>query len=292
MVLLSSYISVSFSQDSITIINGLAVYKTAKGEPVLLMPYPHASTYHSMIENPLVEILNDLGFSVLTFDPPGIFQSNRQAKVDLDEMLSCTNEILDYFKIKDSIIVVGHSQSGFCSIAFTIEFPRRIKKLILIGSVSGWPVVKKTSIHKQYSWTTKERWQMMYWGTKKMLNLSNLYIHRKLDQMVHDKSFINKTYVEKIPVDKKDKRKPEPVRAKWMVNMRKDNYDYSTKLDNIKVPTLICVGEYDPQTPVQANMELKKEIKKSSIKIFKQSGHSPFIEEKGEFILTLKEWLK
>ena len=140
--------------------DGLAIYRIGKGHPVLLMPYPHASAYHSMSKSLLVPILNNYGFSVLTFDPPGIYNSTREADVTLDEMLQCTNELLDYFNIKDSIMVIGHSQSGFCSIAYSVEFPNRVKSIVLIGSVSGWPMVLKTSIHKQFGWFTQECWKM------------------------------------------------------------------------------------------------------------------------------------
>lgn len=272
-------------------INGLAVYEKGKGDPVLLMPYPHASAYYSMSESPLVEILNELGYSVLTFDPPGIFMSTRQARVDLNEMLSCANEVLDYFGITDSILVIGHSQSGFCSLAYTLENPGKVKNLILIGSVSGWPMVKKSSIHKHFSWFTKERWQMMYWGTRKMVGKSNLYIHKRLDQMVKEKSFVDTSYIQNISIDKSEKHKPDPIRAAWMVNLRKHNYDYSDRLNEITVPTLICVGKYDPQTPVQASLELKDGITNSRIEIFDNSGHSPFIEESEKFKLILKEWV-
>lgn len=163
--------------------DGLAIYRIGKGQPVLLMPYPHASAYHSMSKSLLVPILNNFGFSVLTFDPPGIYNSTREADVTLDEMLKCTNELLDYYSIKDSIMVIGHSQSGFCSIAYSIEYPERVKSLILIGAVSGWPMIKKSSIHKQFSWFSCERWKMMYWGTRKMINMSNFLIHKKLDQL-------------------------------------------------------------------------------------------------------------
>lgn len=282
----------SLAQDTLVIKDGLALYRIGKGQPVILMPYPHASAYHSMSKSLLVPILNNSGFSVLTFDPPGIYNSARKADVSLDEMLQCTNELLDYFNIKDSIIVIGHSQSGFCSIAYSIEFSNRVKGIVLIGSVSGWPMVQKTSIHKQFGWFTKERWKMMYWGTRKMLNLSNLLIHKKLDQLVEDYSYYDKSFVYKIPVEKSDKKKPDPLRAKWMVNLRKYNYDYGMRLKEIAIPVLICVGKNDPQTPIEANMELKNGIKKSTIEIFDYSGHSPFIEEKDKFIRILNEWIK
>ncbi len=271
--------------------NGLALYKIGEGEPVLLMPYPHASAYHPMSESLLVKIFNDLNFSVLTFHPPGIYHSTRKADVTLKEMLQCSNELFDYFNIKDSIMVIGHSQSGFCSIAYAIEYPERVKKLVLIGAVSGWPMVSKTSIHKQFGWFTSEKWKMMYWGTRKMLNMSNLLIHKKLDQLVENNSYYDKSVIYNISVNKSDRKKPDPIRATWMVNLRKYNYDYSKRLKEIEIPVLICVGKYDPQTPLESNMELKNQISTSSIQLFDYSGHSPFIEEKTKFIKVLKTWL-
>jgi hypothetical protein len=38
-------------------------------------------------------------------------------------------------------------------------------------------------------------------------------------------------------------------------------------------------------------MELKKGIKKSSIRIFEKSGHSPFIEGQAVFSRTVMEWV-
>lgn len=280
------------AQDTMDIKDGLAIYRIGKGQPVLLMPYPHASAYHSMSKSLLVPILNNFGFSVLTFDPPGIYNSTREADVTLDEMLQCTNELLDYFGIKDSIMIIGHSQSGFCSIAYSIEFPEKVKSLILIGSVSGWPMVKKSSIHKQFSWFSCERWKMMYWGTRKMINMSNMLIHKKLDQLVENYSYYDKTLVYEIQFDKSDRKISEPIRAKWMVNLRKYNYDYSNRLREIDIPVLICVGKHDPQTPVEANMELKNKISTSIIEVFDYSGHLPFVEEKDKFIKLLDEWIK
>lgn len=272
------------------LVDGLAVYQEGIGQSVLLMPYPHASGYKSMIESNLVSILSNLGFCVITFDPPGIFDSTRLTNVDLKEIFDCTNEVLDFFKIKEPISIVGHSQSAFCSIAFAIEFPHKVKNLLLIGAVSSWKLVFKSSIHKKLCFLTKDFWLLMYFGIRKFLNLSNLYIHKKLDQIVFDHSFFNKSLVFKIEIDKKDKKKNEPIRAKWMVNMRKHNYDYDKQLQKIIFPTLICCGKYDTQTPVEISQFLSKKIKNSQLKIFENSGHSPFIEEIEKFIEIISNW--
>jgi len=97
--------------------NGLALYHIGKGYPILMMPYPHASAFIPLNKSPLVEILNKLGYSVLTFDPPGIYNSEKLlADVTLKEILDCTNALLDFFKITYPFFLMGHSQSAFCSL--------------------------------------------------------------------------------------------------------------------------------------------------------------------------------
>jgi hypothetical protein len=49
------------------ILNGLAVYRVGEGDPVFLMPYPHASAEVPMAECELSKIVTSLGRSVLCF---------------------------------------------------------------------------------------------------------------------------------------------------------------------------------------------------------------------------------
>ncbi len=76
-----------------------------------------------------------------------------------------------------------------------------------------------------------------------------------------------------------------------LIPLRKFNYDYSEWLYEIEIPVLICVGKYGPQTPIEVNIALKKEIATSVMKLFDYSGHSPFVEEQDKFIEILNEWI-
>ncbi len=275
------------------VIDGIAVYKIGEGNPVLLMPYPHASTYASMAENDLVQILTGLGRSVLTFDPPGIFLSTRQPTVDLQEMLDRTGFLLEYFKISDRIDIVGHSMGSFCTLAFIIENPEKVNKLVLIGSTTGWRAVNKWGIHKNWEWyKDKEFWQCMCWGGRVILGIDNLKIHKQLDNLVKTASFVDKKYIKLLQIQPDDHKKPAPIRSKWVTHLRINKTDFKDRLNEIGSPVLICVGKFDPQTPVKMNQELHDGIKTSELVIFDNSGHSPFIEEKDHFIEKMSLFLK
>lgn len=121
--------------------DGLAVYAFDSGEPVLLMPYPHATTVaggRTLTE--LVEGLTGLGRQVFTFDPPGVGRSTRSMRLDMGEMLGCAEEALTVCGLEDGPVdVMGHSQGGFAALAFAVERPGRVRRLDLVGAAAGGP---------------------------------------------------------------------------------------------------------------------------------------------------------
>jgi pimeloyl-ACP methyl ester carboxylesterase len=273
------------------VINGLAVYRVGEGEPVLLMPYPHASGVTSMVETDLTGILIGLGRTVVTFDPPGVFCSTRNPKVHMDEMLGCSLETLEHFGINGSIDVVGHSMGSFCALAFALEYGNRVKKLVLIGSTSGWPAIRKWGIQRNLKRSTKKYWMLIVWGFVVFIGLGNLKIHKQLDRLMDSVSYVDKSFVMETFIYKDDRRKPLPERAKWPIYLRKQNVDYKDRLGELNMPVLICVGHHDPVTPLIMNQELHEGIKDSRLVIFEKSGHFPFVEEIQRFSNVLDEFL-
>jgi hypothetical protein len=69
--------------------NGLALYSTDAGEPLLLMPYPHGFGVAPIVQGPLAAVLHELNQQVISFDPPGAFNTTRPAQVNMPEMLGC-----------------------------------------------------------------------------------------------------------------------------------------------------------------------------------------------------------
>lgn len=82
-----------------------------------------------------------------------------------------------------------------------------------------------------------------------------------------------------------DHKQTAPPRAHWLQSVRK--VDYRSRLGEDRAQTLLCVGRYDPQTPLPCSQELKAGIPLSRLVIFEESGHSPFIEEPEQFLQEL-----
>jgi pimeloyl-ACP methyl ester carboxylesterase len=97
---------------------------------------------------------------------------------------------------------------------------------------------------------------------------------------------------------------PESLReevAKMIAGTKKDIYiqsaeatsmiNYANLLPNIKVPTLIIVGDRDIVTPVDSAEILNKDISGSTLKIMRGIGHLPNRENPQELNKTLEAFL-
>ncbi len=182
-----------------TIHDGLAIYQLGDGDPLLLSPYPHASTMHPMAEGELAALLAGLGRRVITFDPPGAYRSDRPMRCDMAEMLACMREVLAVCGIKRPVDLVGHSMGGLCALGFAIEHPEQVSRLVLVGACSGFPAVLRWSTPHNWRWyRDSEWWQCVWLGSRKMVGLDNLAVHKRLDNVVASASYVDKRFVKQL----------------------------------------------------------------------------------------------
>ena len=273
-----------------TLHDGLAVYRLGAGEPLLLFPYPHGSTLRSMAEDKLAALLAGLDRQVITFDPPGAYRSTRAMRCDIAEMLSCAEEALEVCSVKPPVDVVGHSMGSLCAQALAIERPELVRRLVLVGSLSGWRAVMRWSTPHNWSpWRDVQWWQCIGLGMRQMLCLGNLAVHKRLDNLIELASFVDQSHVELWTIDRGDSKRPPPPRSAWLRAVRQ--VDYASRLGDVQAPTLLLVGRHDPQTPLACSQELAAGIPDASLLIFEHSVHSPFIEEPARFRQELATFL-
>ena len=104
------------------------------------MPGPHRFARTGLrATDVLVNGLTALGRRVITLDPPGSGLWRRPARLGMQEMLDCADEALEISGVNEHLDAVGHSMSGLALLAYAIERPRRIGRLVLIGTGSGGP---------------------------------------------------------------------------------------------------------------------------------------------------------
>jgi pimeloyl-ACP methyl ester carboxylesterase len=273
--------------------DGLAIYTVGSGEPVLLFPYPHAHTTTPMAQGPIAELLVDLGRTVVSFDVPGAYRSTREPVGDVGEMIRSAEESLDMLGIEGAVDVVGHSMGGLNALAFTIERPERTKRLVLIGSMSGFPAVLKWGMPwSKWHFYEADAWRLMLWGLQVKYGRGSLATHKKLQNLMTSASFHDKSYFTPLEIDSDDYDKGIPIREIiWGKNMER-RVTYAERLGLVEAPTLIAAGRHDPEAPVVCSEELYQGIPQADLVIFEKSGHYPFIEEREYVSNTLADFLR
>ena len=122
------------------ITDGLAVYRFGAGPPLLLMPYPHAD---EVTGDPTPTLLTKqlvaLGHEVISFDPPGSGRSTRPMRLGMAEVVSCAREVLEVCGVQDPVDVLGHSQGAIAALAFALDHPPKVNRMVLVGGTAAGP---------------------------------------------------------------------------------------------------------------------------------------------------------
>src|SRR5512140_3376563 len=272
--------------------DGLAIYSVGHGKPILLFPYPHADSVVPMAQSELAQALVSLGRRVISFDVPGAYRSVRNPGGTMDEMIQCALEAVDGCGAAGKIDVIGHSMSSLCALGFALEHPERVERLVLVGSMSGFPAVVRWGMPGS-CWKRTERayWQCMAWGIWMMFGRGDLALHKRLSDLMLYPCFFDKSFFTPAARSAGDASKGTPIRYIWLRNLGR-KIDYSSRLAEVRVPTLICTGRHDPETPLACGEELARGIPGSRFIVFEKSGHMPFIEEPELFSRSVKAFLE
>ncbi len=268
--------------------DGLALYRFGQGEPILFMPYPHAaSVVGDLMPTAIIEGLEQAERQVVTFDPPGAGRSTRPARLDLAEMLEGAEEALQHCGVNGSLDVVGHSQGAFVALAFAIEHPKRVRRLILIGAGAGGPSWMRAP-GALWNRSHPAHWHWVLWASVYQLT-RRLAAQKLMFNVVSRASWVDQSRAQQQHVSLRDWFRSAHPRTQWGQVARR--LDYRPRLREVRAPTLVLTGRQDPQMPPACAQELAAGIPNARLVLFERSGHYPFLEEPGAFWATVHAFL-
>jgi proline iminopeptidase len=257
---------------------GLAVYREGGGEPVLLMPQPGGLSLGPPVTHPLSGALTDLGLGVVTFDPPGSYRSRRPPRLGMRELVGCAEETLAALGLDQPVDVVGHGTGALGALSFALAAPYRVRRLVLVVPYS-WPLLSPSF------------WRFFWASHLLSSGRGNLAHHKRLMRMLITAEYRDPALAPRPPqVRRGDRQRPAPLRDRWPASI--GTLDLRTRLPGLFLPVLVCVGRYDPVTPVGAARELTSLLPDASLVVFERSGHHPFEEEPVAFRAALGAFLR
>ncbi len=242
--------------------NGIELYYEihGAGQPLVLISglgYP-LWQWHKMVPF-LAE-----HFQVITFDNRGVGQSDKPAGPYTAQMLAAdTAGLLDALGIEKAIIA-GHSMGGFVAQAMALDFPQKVKKLILCSTNFGGP---------HHVPVTAEAMKVLTDVTSDALTRfkNGLSVSTAPDWSEKNPEMIEEWVKWRVanPID------PAPYQAQMAIGfgLMPEAAAFENKLPRLNVPTLILFGAYDKVVPPENASLLAEKISGSKVVILPNAGY-------------------
>jgi pimeloyl-ACP methyl ester carboxylesterase len=187
-------------------------------------------------------------------------------RLESDVLQSYLADIANIVSMYNRPILGGHSMGGALTQLFSLQYPKQIAGIILIGT--GARLRVNPMVFEMLDSNFEE------------------YIEALGTFMFHEG--VSK---EMINASKQEARKCQPKiihRDFELCNL----FDIMDTVSNISVPTLIIVGEDDVMTPVKYANYLHTNIKNSTMHIVKSAGHMVMLEQASQVNSIIGDWLK
>lgn len=218
---------------------------------------------------------------VITFDYRGTGRSSRPS-IDYSTRMFCDDAVavLDSLKV-DQAVVLGHSMGGRVAQLIALEYPMRVKKLILASSGASFPGEPGLPLLMCQ--------EMIEWGYEKYVREHTLEVGFT--------EAMRKKYPER--VDEFFRRRLAnlgSVEFYLRHVLGRQGHDTSARLKDIKVPTLVLVGEEegDPKAAMSHRTSsdiLAKGIPNAKFAMLAKQKHNYFFVEPEPAHQAIREFL-
>ena len=164
-------------------------------------------------------------------------------------------KFLDKLGIKKCVLM-GHSFGGSVAIYFTVENPQKIKKLVLVAS-SG---IRNRNFFKKTKLIT-------FMIVAKIIKIIFIIVPQRFSQSIKKKAY-ELLGSEDYLTDNNMKEIYKKVIQR----------DLQMEMQKINCPTILICGKKDKSTPINEAYQTQKNIKNSKLRIIKNAGHYPFLD--------------
>jgi 3-oxoadipate enol-lactonase len=243
-----------------------------KGAPVVILSHSLSSSL--VMWNPQMDALNPY-FQVLRFDTRGHGNSDAPSGAyTLDLLEEDVIKLMDVLGI-DRAHFVGLSMGGMIGQGLALKHPHRLKSLVLCDTTAVFPPESQPIWDERVDKAHKKGMEALFeetmerWFTPTFLKQNSPMVKLIREQIL-----------------------ATPVAGYIGCAEALRRLDYLDRLREIKMPTLIMVGEDDPGTPVSASEAMHKRILNSKLVILPSARHLSNVEQTEAFNAPLLKFLK
>lgn len=254
------------------------------GEPLVLIP---STAFSADVWKPYQVPQLSKSVNLIIHDPRGSGRSSaRQQVYTLDQMANDMIALLDHLKIS-SAHVLGHSMGGRIALTMALNFPGRVKSLIMAASGSGQAARPGPDCIPG----------LPHWLVIRLVEKG--FENSLREEYCETSAFLTKDFRERHP-----ERVEEFYQLAWATHAKlpeyihliiaRHNWEATHRLGDVQCPTLVMIGDGDAgRSNHLAQAEtLTHRIRGAELKVLKGQSHGFFWqapEETNEIILA---WVK
>lgn len=243
------------------------------GLPIVLI---HGFPFSKEMWKPQIDVLKK-DYLVLSYDVRGHGASDiGNAQYTIEYLTEDLFKLLDALQLS-KVVAVGLSMGGYIILRAIERHPDRFRGIVLCDTRS-----EDDSNEVKIKRAIQARNVKIY-GTKKYANIF-------LPTIFHEKNLNKKSEAVKLIRDIIEKTSPNAVAGMLIALAARTNT--TGNLTNIKVPTLIMVGQFDELTPPACSTAMKEKIPGAEMHILPDAAHVSNLENPEEFNRHLLDFLK
>jgi pimeloyl-ACP methyl ester carboxylesterase len=252
----------------------LKAVRTGRGRDLVL--------FHSLLADrhafdPVLPALAEK-FRVTLFNMPGFHGSEPAMLPLMDAYLARLEDGFQEFGIEQDSILLGNGFGGTLALAFALDHPERIGKLIVSDAAAGFPEQGKQAFRVMAD-KVAEGGQNGGLGAIAEIAAKRVFSPAYLAQ-----------YPEKIEGRKQVLLgiDPKAFQAACKILIEADLEPLLHRLDR---PTLVICGEHDQATPVALNKIIAEKVPGAQYVELPGCGHCPPLEQPQQFLAAIKSFV-
>jgi pimeloyl-ACP methyl ester carboxylesterase len=258
-------------------IDGVRVHYQEAGlrsaPPLLLV---HGFTASNFVWNDVLLPISESGFRVIAPDLVGFGFSGKPAggEYTIDAQARMILGLMDHLGIETATIV-GSSYGGAVAATCALDYPERVKRLVLVDAVINDHAKRRFLLRLAASPLIGDLVSPLMLGSRRL-------VHQQLRKgyAVENRHLFDE---ERMTAHHRPLLAASTQRAALLTLRRWSAARIEREAHRIKQPTLLIWGEVDPEIPLAHGRRLFEEIADSRLIIFRRCGHMPMEEYPREF---------
>ena len=266
-----------------TNIGGVRIhYQDAGNEQAPAIVLIHGFISSTLVWNEVFLPLADAGFRVIAIDLPGYGYSGkpRDGRYTINAQAHAVLRLMDGLGI-DEATVIGASYGGAVAATIALDNPERVKRLVLVGTVSNDEPKKKLLLRISCLPIIGDIVTPLFLGSRWVLRRRTEQVYRRLGYPLDEHKLEARHH---LLATANVHRAMIRTARRWSANR------VQREAALIRRPTMLIWGDADTHIPISDAFRLRDAIPNARLIIFRNCGHLPPTEHPEKFVEVVTEF--